>query len=248
MRSIHAVLAAGLVASSALADPQSSVDPKADELLHRMSSELTNMKGFSVDTDQVMEVVTREGEKIQSIAGSTVHVQRPNKLRTERVGPRGGGTLYYDGKTLAVYGKRDNLYATAQVPPNLDDMIDFVRDKLSIDAPGADLLNSDPYKVLMDDVVSGRYLGEEPIGDRVCHHLAYRGNETDFQIWIEDGPHPLPCRFVIVSKKEQGSPEYQISLSGWKPENAAPETFSFKPPPGAVQIKFVQVADQKEKR
>lgn len=248
MRSIHAVFAAGLIASAALADTPPNVEPKADELLKRMSTELGSMKSFSVDADQVMEVVTRDGEKLQGIASSTLHVQRPNKLRTERVGPLGGGTLFYDGKTLTVFGKRDKLYATANVPGTLDEAIDFARAKLSIDAPGADLLNSDPYKVLMDDVVSGRYIGIEPIGDRMCHHLAYRGHETDWQIWIEDGPHALPCRFVIVSKQEAGQPEYQVTTSGWKPETQPPESFTFTPPEGAMKIDFVQIADQKGKR
>ena len=244
MRSIHTVLAAGLVTSVALADTPPNVEPRADELLHKMSTELAGMKGFSVETDQVMEVVTKTGEKIQALAGSTVHVQRPNKLRTERMGPMGGANVYYDGKTISVFGKRDNLYASAAVPPTLDDTIDFIRAKLSIDAPGADLLHSDPYKVLMEDVVSGRYLGIEPVGDRMCHHLAYRGSETDWQIWIEDGDHPLPCRFVITSKQEQGSPEYQVKLSGWQAETAPPESFTFTPPQGATKIKFINVVDQ----
>ncbi len=250
MRPLQRSLIVGAVlgASWAAADPQANIDPKADDLLKRMSTELANTKGFSVDTSQVMEVVTKEGEKIQALAGSTLHVQRPNKLRTERVGPMGGGTLYYDGKTLSVFGKRDNLYASTPVPPTIDDMIDYAREKLSIDAPGADLLNSDPYKVLMDDVVSGRYLGEEPVGDRMCHHLAYRGNETDWQIWIEDGQHPLPCRFVIVSKKQPGEPEYQVSMTGFKAEDLPPESFAFTPPQGATKIKFIQIAEQKGKR
>jgi hypothetical protein len=237
-------VAIAATASGAFAGP--NVDPKADELLHKMSNELATMKAFSVETKQVMEVVTKEGEMLQGIAESTVHLQRPNKLVTDRVGPMGGGKVYYDGKTLTVFGKRDNMYATSPAPPTLDAAIDFARDKLSIDAPAADLLNSNPYAVLTDDVVSGRYVGEEPIGDRMCHHLAYRGNETDFQIWVEDGPHALPCRFVITSKKVQGSPTYQVSLSDWKPENLAPDAFTFTPPPDATKISFVTLGEQKK--
>ena len=258
IRTMGMVAALAIVAPAALAqhaqparraDPRPNVEPKADDLLHRMSSELAGMKAFSFETRQVMEVVTREGEKIQSVVDSTAKLQRPNKLRTERRGALGGGTIYYDGKTLSIYGKRDNLYASAAVPPTLDEAVDFARDKLSIDAPGADLLHSDAYAVLMEDVVSGRYLGEEPVGDRMCHHLAYRGNETDWQIWIEDGPHPLPCRFVINSKKETGSPEYQVDTFHWKAEAGFPaDTFTFTPPPDAMQIKFVTISDIQERQ
>lgn len=221
-----------------------AVDPKADALLHKMSIGLASMTGFQFDTDHVMEVVTRQGEKIQGVAQSTVSVQRPNQLKADRMGPLGGATIYYDGKSLSIHGKRENLYATSRAPSTLDATIDFARDQLAIDAPGADLLYSDPYAALMEDVVSGRYLGSEPVRDRMCHHLAYRGHETDWQIWIEDGPRALPCRFVITSKKVIGAPEYTVALFNWKIQTSfAPETFAFTPPPGARKIEFATVKD-----
>ncbi|HEX7835989.1 MAG TPA: DUF2092 domain-containing protein [Kofleriaceae bacterium] len=254
MRPRHALSAAGVaLAAAALqprpaaeADPaaQGAIDPKADALLRKMSTDLADIKAFRFEADHVMEVVTRQGEKIQSVAESTIWVQRPNKLRTDRMGPLGGATVYYDGKALSVYGKRDNLYATAKAPNTIDATIDFARDQLSIDAPGADLLYSNPYTVLMEDVVSGRYMGMEPVGNRMCHHLAYRGHETDWQLWIEDGPRALPCRFVINSKTVTGSPEYTVALSSWQAAPAfPPETFAFTPPRDAGKIDFVALKD-----
>ncbi|HEX3763732.1 MAG TPA: DUF2092 domain-containing protein [Kofleriaceae bacterium] len=213
-------------------------------LLHEMSIALANQQAFQFNVGHVMEVVTKQGEKIQSIAESTVSVQRPNKLRVDRLGPAGGATVFYDGNTLSIYGKRDNLYATAKAPDNLDATIDFARDQLALDAPGADLLYSNPYAALTEDVVSGRYLGTEPVGNRMCHHLAFRGNETDWQLWIEAGPRPLPCRYVITSKHVIRSPEYALTLSNWNlaPE-PSPEQFTFRPPPDAGKINFAAVKD-----
>jgi hypothetical protein len=254
MRSRHAWIIAGVALAVggsphrhvARAQPaaQCAVEPKADALLRKMSTDLADMKAFRFTTDSVMEVVTRQGERIQSVAESTVSVQRPNKLRVDRMGPLGGAMVYYDGSTLTVYGKRDNLYATAQAPGTLDETIDFARDRLAIDAPGADLLYSNPSAVLTEDVVSGRYLGIEPVGDRMCHHLAFRGNETDWQLWVEDGPRALPCRFVIVSKRETGKPQYAVTTSGWAASPGFPdETFAFEPPPDAGKIDFVALKD-----
>ncbi len=222
------------------------IDPKADELLRKMSTELAAMKRFQFDASHVMEAVTKEGEKIQTVAQSSVQVQRPNKLRSDRMGPLAGVTFYYDGQNISVYGKRDNLYATAPAPDKLDAAIDFARDKLSLDAPAADLLYDDPYTALMEDAVSGKYLGLEPVGGRSCHHLAYRGNETDWQIWIEDGEHALPCRFVITSKKVKGAPEYSVAIRNWKTEPSfTQDTFAFTPPPDAGKIDFLAVANIK---
>ena len=225
---------------------KAKVDPKADGLLRAMSTTLAGMKSFRFDSSQVLEVVTKDGQKIQGLAETSVAVQRPNKLRVDRMGPLGGGSIYYDGKTFTFYGKRDNMYATAPAPDNLDAMVDFARDKLSIDAPGADLLYGDTYTVLMEDVVSGQYLGEEMVADRKCHHLAYRGNETDWQIWIEDGAKALPCRFVITSKKVKASPQFTVATSNWKEEKLDADSFVFKAPDGATKIEFVTVSDKVE--
>jgi hypothetical protein len=241
------------LAASAAPDPhvarahpaaQCAFEPKADALLRKMSTDLAEMPAFRFNADHVMEVVTRQGQKIQSVAESTVWVQRPNKLRTDRMGPLGGATVYYDGSKLTVYGKRDNLYATAKAPDDLDGTIDFAREQLGLEAPGADLLYSNPYAVLMEDAVSGKYLGIEPVGNRMCHHLAFRGHQTDWQLWVEDGQRALPCRFVIVSKRATGQPEYTVATSDWiAVPGFSPETFAFAPPPDAGKISFVALRD-----
>jgi hypothetical protein len=217
-----------------------AVDPKADTLLRKMSTTLAATQSFQVDTDHILEQVTAAGEKHQFVAQSRVVVQRPNKLRSDRVGAFADGTLYYDGDSLTIYGKRARLYASAPAPETLDATIDFARETLGLEAPAADLLYSDAYRVLMEDVVSGTYLGNEPIGNRMCHHLAYRGHETDWQIWIEDGPRALPCRYLIISKKLDGAPEFAVALDNW---NLAPKVsasqFQFTPEPGDTEIEFL---------
>ena len=101
------------------------------------------------------------------------------------------------------------------------------------------------YGGLMEGVESGTYVGLEPIGDRMCHHLAYRGDETDWQIWIEDGPRALPCRYVITSKTLKGSPEFAVAFKNWDvAPNLTAEQFQFTPPPGATEIEFLRESRQ----
>ena len=220
------------------------VDDKADQLLRKMSAELQGMKSVQFDAEHTMEVVTKDGEKLQFIATSRVALERPNKLRSDRTGPIAYLTFYYDGSNVTLYGKKLNLYASEKAPDTIDKMIDFARDQLDLDAPAADLMYTDVYRGLMSDVVAGTYLGIEEVGDRACHHLAYRGHETDWQIWIEDGAHALPCRYVVVSKNVQASPAYTVEISNWKTDPALPaSTFQFIPPPGAAKIKFFKPSE-----
>lgn len=215
------------------------VDPQAREQLEKMSDFLANQRQFSVQTDGSIEVVLDSGEKVEFDYSSDVRVKRPDKLRSDRRGEKADAEFYYDGRTFTLYGKNKRYYATAEAPRNIDDAIDAARERLGIEAPAADLLYSNPYKILMEDVVSATDLGPAYVRGVSCRHLAFRGNETDWQIWIQDGPRPAPCKFVIVSKKVEGSPEFTVEFSEW---NFSPklgeEVFHFTPRGNDQRIDF----------
>lgn len=236
-------LAALLMAAPAAArEPTqpTGIDPAADEVLHRMSAYLASLGSFRVDAHSVDELVLKNGQKLQELASSRLAVKRPNRLRSDRLGPASDVVFRYDGGEFSVYGKRTGMYATTAAPANLDHAIDVARDKLGIYAPGADLLYADPYAVLTEDVVHGMYVGLEPVDGVNCHHLAFRGKDVDWQIWVQDGAQPLPRRYVITSKNEPGQPEFVVNLSRWEPQASIPDQeFSFAPPPGATRIEFL---------
>jgi hypothetical protein len=231
---------AGAKSSPASAPAAGRIEPQADEILRRMSNSLKGLSGFAFDADHMTEVVLESGQKLQMAATSRVQVQRPNRLRSDRRGELANVSLYYDGKALTVMGHKVNLYAQAPAPSTLDAAIDFARDELEMEAPAADLLYSDPYRGLTEDVVSGTYVGKAEIDGARVHHLAFRGREVDWQIWIEDGPRALPRRYVITSKEQQAAPEFVVTLKNWSVNQQFPDgTFAFQAPAGAEQIGFL---------
>lgn len=245
---VGSALASGCTAAYSDATQAPKVDPKADQLLHKMSASLGSLHGFSFDAAHTLEVVTKTGQKLQFVAESEVKVQRPNMLRSDRLGAVADLTFYYDGKKMSILGHRTGFYATTPAPGTIDAAIDFARDKLSIDAPAADLLYADAYAGLMEDVISGAYIGAEPMGDRTCHHLAYHGHKTDWQLWVEDTPRALPCRFVITTLDMPSLPQFVVAFSNW---NVAPElsptVFQFTPPPGGTEVEFLALHKGDEK-
>ena len=106
--------------------------------------------------------------------------------------------MVFDGKTLTLLGKDANLYTQVDVPGTLDHLVDELRDKYHRPVPGADLLLSNVYDELMRDVIDVKDLGSGVIGGTECDHLAFRTKEVDWQIWIAQGEHPYPCRYVIT--------------------------------------------------
>jgi hypothetical protein len=211
-----------------------SIDPRADEILHRMSDFLAAQGSFSVHAESTTEVVLTSGGKVQYDATSEIDVQRPNLLRSARRGSLVDATLYYDGQTITLAGRGETQYATIAAPATIDGMIDFARSHFDIDAPGADLLYANPYAGLVSDVVSGSYIDEDDVDGATCHHLFFVGNETDWQVWVQDGERPLPRKYLIVSKTEPEAPEFEVRLSNWRLDALFPDgTFSFTPGPDA---------------
>jgi hypothetical protein len=220
----------------------SEVDPQAAAVVRRMSEHLGSLRAFRVTTDSATEVVLDSGEKIQVLATSNVALQRPNKLRSERRGELANVTFIYDGDRITLYGRNNNLYAQMDAPNDLDAALDFARERLEIEAPGADLLYANAYEGLMQGVESGRHLGPAEIDGVVCDHVAFRGDDgVDWQLWVERGERPLPRRYVIVSNDQQASPVFIVEMRDWQvgPTAVAASDFVFRPPPGAVEIDFL---------
>ena len=143
-------------------------------------------------------------------------------------------------------GKNLNIYAQQDVPGTVDHLVDELR-KHNRPLPAADLLLTDPYEVLMQDVVDIKDLGSGVIGGVECDYLAFRAKEVDWQIWIAQGERPYPCRYVISSKVMDGEPQYSIQVRDWKTgDEAAATDFSFKPPADAkkVDLKELEGTDE----
>jgi hypothetical protein len=222
------------------------IDPKADQVLRRMSDHLAGLKSFQVETTTIDEKFTADGQKVQELAQSTVTVRRPGELRVDRVGPRGHAVFRDDGRQLSLYHRERNLFATAPAPATINDAVDEAREKLKIDAPGGDLIVSDPYSDLTEGMVTGRYIGLEPIGGVMAHHLAVSKQDLDWQIWIKDGPEAVPLRYVITSKDLPGQPEFTIELHDWQPNaRVSRDDFAFSPPAGARRIQFSKPAEER---
>jgi hypothetical protein len=228
-------------AKSVAAEKEGVIEPKADAALHRMSDYLAGLRTFRVDTTTIDETkVSKDGQKIQAVAQSKMAVRRPSEMRIDRVGPNGRVVFRDDGKQLSVHNSDKNIYATAPAPGNLEQAADDARKQLQVDAPGVDLLASNPYDALTEGVTEGRYIGLVPMrGGVMAHQLAVTKKDVTYQIWIQDGPQPLPLRYVVTGKAMRGSPQFTIELRNWQPNaQVLDDSFAFTPPAGAKKVAF----------
>jgi hypothetical protein len=226
---------ASIAALSLLTTQGARADDPA-KVLKAMSDYLAGQKSLSAKFDSDIEVVTPELQKIQFTSSGEMKMNRPDKLRVRRTGGYADVELVYDGKTVSLYGNNAKSYVQADLGGGVDKMIDTLQSRSSAGLPGADLLLSDSYEELMANVIEGRHIGQGVVDGVECEHLAFRGPETDWQIWIETGAKPVPRKYVITSKTVTGAPQYTLKISDWRTDANADGDFAFKPPADATKV------------
>lgn len=222
----------------------SAVDPKAIAALERMGAYLRSLKAFEVNSATTTDDVVENDMKIQLAGNAKLQVRRPDRLRVETTSDRKQRQLFYDGKSLTLYGPRVKYYATVPAPPTIHETVEALAKKYGIEMPLADLFYWGTDKAPVTDIKAAYSLGPETVDGTQTDHYAFRQEGVDWQVWIERGSTPVPRKMVVTDTDEASQPQ-RTALLRW---NVAPNfdeaMFSFKPPPGAMRI-VLQTSDGK---
>ncbi|MCP4381651.1 MAG: DUF2092 domain-containing protein [Hyphomicrobiales bacterium] len=216
LRGIAVALAMSGGASLLVAAPANAEESHARDLFKAMSDYLLGQEAISYSYNATLELVTVDLQKVGFASSGTLALNRPDKVRMTRIGGFADIEVTYDGATLTALGKNLNIFAKAQIPGTIDELIDTLRFEYGFAAPAADLLSSVHFEAMMGNVIDVKDLGSGVIGGQECDHLAFRTEETDWQIWIAHGDRPYPCRFTITSKMIVMAPSYSIDITDWK--------------------------------
>ena len=209
----------------------------AKEILKKMTDYVAAQQTISATVDTDVEVITPDLQKIQFTNSGQVFLNRPDKLRANRLGGYADVELVFDGRILSILGKHLNSYAQIDAPGTIDEMVARLRAGTGAAVPGADLLLTRAYEELTADVTDAKHIGQGVIGGIECDHLAFRTPEVDWQLWVRTGANPIPCKYVITSKTVAGAPQYTVLIKEWRTDAPADaNAFEFRPPEGATKV------------
>ena len=238
-----AAMSAGCAASQSRVR---EIDAQADPILKQMCDVLDGAKTLRFRVRTTMERPVETGQLAEFHRTSEITMVRPDRLCTKTDSDDGKWSVWYRGKTLTVLDREANEYATETVPGRMDEMLDYMAEKYDLVMPMADLLVGETYGSLLAEVESGSYLGLHSVGEAKCHHLLFRQENIDWQVWIDAGKQPLPRKLVITYKQEPDEPQYVATIDNW---DLAPDvsdaTFTFTPPSGAKSVTMSDLIEEK---
>ncbi len=235
---------------SASAAPTNSPTPviaeQVDRVLKEMGAYIGSANEFTFHGDITFDHVLPSGQRLQFSAAEEVVLTRPAGLYIEWNGDLGARQFWFDGKAVTLYDPATPFYASEPAPAALDDMLNQLVPKLDFSPPLADFLYSDPYNQVRGNIRYGFDLGQNDVNGRTCRTFAFVEKDIDWQIWIENGPQPIPCALVITYKTQPSQPQFSAVFSNWDfAPRIAEAVFTPQLPAGTEKIPFATITAAK---
>jgi len=225
--------------STTSSDTVTERDPGAIKALEDMSTYLRTLKAIQVHVVTSRDEVLEDGQNVTFSGTVDMIAERPNRLRAEVITDKQHRMYFDDGKTFSVWARRANFYATIPAPPTLRELSDTLTDRYNLELPVADLFHWGEGESTAA-IVGASDLGASQVDGTTCQHYAFRQEGADWQLWIQQGPHPLPRKLVITTTTDPARPRF-TAVIGW---NLAPSyndaAFTFDPPKDARKIMMAE--------
>lgn len=213
------------------------IDTRATDALKHMTDFLGRQDRLQFEMTVFYDDYKTGDLKVQYTRHVAVKVERPNHAAGVSEGDMGHRRFWYDGAHVTSVDERAKTYSQLEVPNTFDGMVATMMTEYDTPLPVADFLTSGAYDHLMEGVSNALYIGDHLVGKDKCAHLAFEGEDRDWQVWIAPGDQPVLKKLVIAYKTLPNCPEYIAVFQSWdcSPQFAADD---FKPvvPSDVVQV------------
>ena len=242
VRSTLVVLAAIVLPVQTLA-VEAAPDPHA--LFREATTRIESLQGFSVHIEKRFDVVAVDGAKVQYSGALDVVARPAGGLHIDYGDDLSSKEAWYDGATLTLMDHLHNAYVVVPVEGSNKEALAHVQQRYQVEMPLAPMLQRELAAKLEAATVTARYLGIHDAEGIPCHHLLFRGKESDLQVWIGTEDDPLLRKLVVTFRSIEGAPQQELVFSDWDlAAETGPETFRAEVPAGAIRTEFVPKAGE----
>ena len=140
-----------------------------------------------------------------------------------------------------------NIYTQVAIPGSIDHLVDELRQKYNRPLPAADLLISNSYDELMEDVVDVKDLGSGVIGGTDATTLRSGKRTSTGRSGSRRGRAPIRAGTRSRPRSWPAVRRDNIQIRDWKiGGDVASGGFNFTPPPGARQVDVADLSKLKD--
>jgi hypothetical protein len=215
------------------------VDPRAVEALKKMSTYLSSLQSFRLISEGSLDVITVDDQKVQLDMVTTYQVKRPG-IRIDWVSDQKNRQFYYDGEQFTLVAPTLGYYATVEAPPTNREFLAALYERTGIQLPLEDLFRwaDADHQEDIDALTSAFSVGTATLDGTATDHWAFRSDDYDWEIWMEQGDRPLPRKLVIIDRTDPTLPAFTARLTWQTNPTLDPAVFTYVPTGKEVAIAF----------
>ena len=245
VRRASALLVFGWLSAAARADEAAppappAVDPRAMGVLTRMLDALGAAPALHVRVEEEYDVVRESGEMLSFGRESDVTLRRPDRLRIEVTEDGGAERVFSsDSRHVVLLETRENWFAAAERPSDLDGALAFLQDDVGVELAIAPLFSTRIRSLLMEDVTFANLVARKTLDGEELDHIALRYGDVGLQLWVPAAGNALPRRLTLIFDGARGSPRLRADFREWDLEpHVSDAVFAFDPPEGVRAVPF----------
>lgn len=228
---------------SALQDPianEGVIEDEAVEALKEMSNFLMTANTMQIVSNGSLDVVTNSGQRIQLDGRTTYKVRKPAGFVIDYESDVKSRRFHYDGKNFTVYSPKLGFYSTVAAPATNREVLQTIYDKFGISLPLVDLFRwNDGSNAERIQALKAAYnVGPATIDGVATDHYAFREEDTDWEVWIQQGDQPFPRKLVIVDRHDPAKPTFIARLQFTMNPTFSDADFAFVPDANAKKIQM----------
>jgi len=229
--------AAALPPPATVEDP---VDPDAVAALREMSAFLTSLNTFKLTSESSLDVITTRDQKVQMDSVTNYQVDKNNPgLRIDLLSDMKTRQFFYNGRNFTLNAPQLGYYATVEAPGTIKEFLRELYAKTGIELPLEDLFRwADNDESDIAALKEGFNVGTATIDGARTDHWAFRTDDFDWEVWIQQGDQPLPRKLVIIDRTDPLRPMFMARLQWELNPTIDAREFTFVPGEGAIAIQM----------
>lgn len=245
----------GLLCAGALNanEAQPRIEPRADEVLKKVSDYYVGLKSFGLRLSFSM-LVQAPGTRRELWSTYDIAVERPGKAAI--VLKDGiGATIVSDGKTMTTCVPAIGKFTKKSAPESLEkffagDDVALVNRSLGDMLFIGKLVKANPREAILEEISDVAYAGLEEVDGKKAHRLQLTRKDMKWNLWVQDGPEPLVRKLspeisnALLSQIDDAPPQMKdtkmelvINFEQWNVKGPLPENaFTFVAPKDAEEV------------
>ena len=216
------------------------IEDEAVGALKEMSDFLMTANTMQIVSNGSLDVVTNNGQRIQLDGTTTYKLRKPNGFVVDYVSDIKSRRFIYDGKNFTVYSPKLGFYSTVPAPATNREVLQTIYEKFGIALPLEDLFrwSDGSHAERLQALKSAYNVGPATIDGVLTDHYAFREDNVDWEVWIQQGDQPFPRKLVIVDRNDVAKPTFVARLQWTLNPAFSDSDFTFVPDANAKKIQM----------